>query len=118
MMKELGAMMSLLGNKDKMQAEMAKYQAAVAAISTEGTAGGGMVTVRVSGKMEVQSVKISDDALKLNDREVLEDLVAAATNQAFAKAKELIAAETANMAGNMGLPPGMLGGMGIPGLGG
>ena len=117
MMKELGAMMSLLGNKDKMQAEMAKYQAAVAAITTEGTSGGGMVTVKVSGKLEVQSVKISDDAIKLNDREVLEDLVAAATNQAIAKAKELIAAETAAMAGNMGLPAGMLGGLGIPGMG-
>lgn len=116
MFKELSAMMSLLGNKDKMQAEMAKYQAAVAAITAEGTSGGGMVTVKVSGKLEVLSVKISDDAMKLNDREVLEDLVSAACNQAFGKAKELVAAETATMAGNMGLPPGMLGGLGLPGM--
>lgn len=116
MFKELSAMMGLLGNKDKMQAEMAKYQAAVAAITAEGTSGGGMVTVKVSGKLEVLSVKISDDAMKLNDREVLEDLVSAACNQAFGKAKELVAAETAAMAGNMGLPPGMLGGLGIPGM--
>jgi DNA-binding YbaB/EbfC family protein len=116
MMKELGAMMSLLGNKDKMQAEMAKYQTAVAAITAEGTSGGGMVTVKVSGKLEVLSVKISDDAMKLNDREVLEDLVSAACNQAFGKAKEQVAEETAKMAGNMGLPPGMLGGLGLPGM--
>jgi DNA-binding YbaB/EbfC family protein len=116
MFKELSAMMGLLGNKDKMQAEMAKYQAAVAAITAEGASGGGMVTVKVSGKLEVLSVKISDDAMKLNDREVLEDLVSAACNQAFGKAKELVAEETAKMAGSMGLPPGMLGGLGLPGM--
>jgi DNA-binding YbaB/EbfC family protein len=116
MFKELSAMMGLLGNKDKMQAEMAKYQAAVAAITAEGTAGGGMVTVRVSGKLEVLSIKISDDAMKLNDREVLEDLVASACNLALGKAKEQVANETANMAASMGLPPGMLGGLGLPGM--
>ncbi|MCU0703667.1 MAG: YbaB/EbfC family nucleoid-associated protein [Fimbriiglobus sp.] len=116
MFKELSAMMGLLGNKDKMQAELARYQAAVAAITAEGTAGGGMVTVKVSGKLEVVSVKVNEDALKLNDREVLEDLISAATNQALSKAKEQVAAETANMAGSMGLPPGMLGGLGLPGM--
>jgi nucleoid-associated protein EbfC len=116
MFKELSAMMGLLGNKEKLQADMAKYQAAVAAITAEGTSGGGMVTVKVSGKLEVQGIKISDDALKLNDREVLEDLVTAACNQAFGKAKELVAAETQTLAAGMGLPPGMLGGLGLPGL--
>lgn len=116
MFKELTAMMGLLGNKEKLQADMAKYQAAVAAITAEGVSGGGMVTVKVSGKLEVLSVKISDDAMKLNDHEVLEDLVSAACNQALSKAKEQVAAETANMAAGMGLPPGMLGGLGLPGL--
>jgi hypothetical protein len=118
MFKEFGAMMNLLGNKGKMQEEMAKYQAAISAITTEGTSGGGMVTVKVNGKMEVLGVTISDEALKLNDREVLEDLVAAATNQALTKARELLAAETGKMAASMGLPPGMLGSMGgLPGFG-
>lgn len=118
MFKEFGAMMNLLGNKGKMQEEMGKYQAAVAAITTEGTSGGGMVTVKVNGKMEVLAVKIGDEAMKLNDREVLEDLVAAATNQALSKARELLAAETGKMAASLGLPPGMLGSMGgLPGFG-
>lgn len=118
MFKEFGAMMNLLGNKGKMQEEMAKYQEAIAAITTEGTSGGGMVTVKVNGKMEVLGVTISEEAVKLNDREVLEDLVAAATNQALSKARELLAAETGKMAANLGLPPGMLGSMGgLPGFG-
>jgi hypothetical protein len=116
MFKELTAMMGLLGNKDKMQAEMAKYQAAVAAITAEGVSGGGMVTVKVSGKLEVLSVKIGDDAMKLNDREVLEDLVTSACNMALGKAKEQVANETATLAAGMGLPPGMLGGLGLPGM--
>ena len=85
------------------------------AISAEGTAGGGMVTVMVSGKMELLTCKIGDDAWKLNDREVLEDLVVSATNQALNKVREQLNAETQKMAAGLGLPPGMLGG--LPGLG-
>jgi nucleoid-associated protein EbfC len=115
MFKELGAMMNLMGNKGKIQEEMQNFQATIGTLSAEGTAGGGMVTVKVNGRMEVLTVKISEDAMRLNDREMLEDLVAAATNQALGKARELLAVETQKMAQSMGLPPGMLGGM--PGFG-
>ncbi len=111
MFKELSAMMSLMGNKSKIQDEMQKFQATIPSIIADGTAGGGMVTVKANGKMEILSCKISEDALKLNDREMLEDLVIAAANQALAKVRDTLAAETAKMAGNMGLPAGMLGGM-------
>ena len=116
MFKELGAMMNLMGNKGKLQDEMQKFQAVVPTLTAEGNAGGGMVTVKANGRMEILSIKISDDALRLNDREMLEDLVTAATNQALGKVRELVASETAKMAETMGLPPGMMGG-GIPGLG-
>jgi nucleoid-associated protein EbfC len=118
MFKELGALMSLMQNKGKIQEEVAKFQQFVAQLSAEGTAGGGMVTVRVNGKLEVLSCKIGDDAWKLNDREMLEDLIVAATNQALGKVREQLGAESAKMAGSLGLPPGMLGGTGLPGLGG
>lgn len=117
MFKGLGAMMNLLGNGGKIQEEMQKFQEQVGKITAEATSGGGYVTVKVSGKMEVLGVRISEDALKLNDREVLEDLIAAATNQALAKVREQLAAESQKMAANIGLPPGMLGG-GLPGFGG
>ncbi len=115
MFEKLGALMNLMGNQGKLQEQMQKFQATVPTLIGEGTAGGGLVTVKVNGRMEVLGVKISEDAVRLNDREMLEDLVAAATNTALTKAKELVAAETQKMAATMGLPPGMLGG--LPGFG-
>ena len=66
--------------------------------------------------MEVQSVRISEEAMQLNDREMLESLFVAATNQALNKVREQLAQESAKMAANMGLPPGVLG-SGLPGIG-
>lgn len=117
MFKELGAMMNLLGNKGKIQEEIQKFQAQVGTITAEATSGAGYVTVKVNGRLEIQSVRISEEAMQLNDREMLEDLVAAATNQALNKVREVLAQESAKMAANIGLPPGMLGG-GVPGMGG
>jgi DNA-binding protein YbaB len=54
--------------------------------------------------------------MKLNDREMLEDLIAAATNQALTKVRQQLSEESAKMAASIGLPPGMLGG-GLPGMG-
>lgn len=117
MFKELGALMSLMGNKDKIQAEVAKFQQIVPTIIAEGSAGGGMVTAKANGKLEIIALKIGDEALK-SDREMLEDLIIAATNQALTKVREQLAVKTAEMANNIGLPPGMLGGLGgaIPGM--
>jgi|SRR5437764_3222614 len=115
MFKELGAMMNLMGNRGKIQEEVQKFQAQVGQITAEATSGAGYVTVKVSGRLEVLSVRISEEAMKLNDREMLEDLIAAATNQALNKVRQQLAEESAKMAANLGLPPGMLGG-GFPGL--
>ncbi len=73
----------------------------------------GMVKVRVNGRYEVLSVKLSDEALR--DREMVEDLIAAATNQAIGKVRQLVADETGKMATDLGLPPGSMG-MGLPGV--
>ena len=117
MFKELGAVMGLLKNQGKIQEEVQKFQASVGQITAEATSGAGYVTVKVNGRMEVLSVRLSEDVLKLNDREMLEDLIAAATNQALTKVRQQLAEESAKMAANIGLPPGMLGG-GFPGMGG
>jgi DNA-binding YbaB/EbfC family protein len=118
MFKEFGSMLSLLKNQGKLQEEIQKLQAQIGNITAEASAGAGYVTVKVNGRMEVLSVRISEEAMKLNDREMLEDLIAAATNQALAKARQQLAAESEKMAANMGIPPGMLGGGGFPGFGG
>lgn len=117
MFKELGAMMGLLKNQGKIQEEMQKFQASVGQITAEASSGAGYVTVKVNGRMEVLGVRISEEAMALNDREMLEDLVAAAVNQALTKVRAQLAEESAKMAANIGLPPGMLGG-GFPGMGG
>ena len=117
MFKGIGDVMRLLGNQGKIQEEIAKFQAQVPNITAEATAGGGYVTVKVNGRLEVLSVRLTDEAMKLNDREMLEDLIAAATNAALAKVRQQLSEESAKMAAGIGLPPGMLGG-GFPGLGG
>jgi hypothetical protein len=116
MFKEIGAMMSLLRNGGKLQEEMKKFQEQVGTITAEGSAGAGYVTVKANGRQEVVAVRISPEALALNDREMLEDLVAAAVNQSLAKVREQVAQESAKLAANMGLPAGMMGG-GLPGGG-
>jgi DNA-binding YbaB/EbfC family protein len=118
MFKELGGMMSLLRNQGKIQEEFQKFQAQIGTITAEATSGAGYVTVKVNGRMEILSVRITEDAMKLNDRELLEDLIAAATNQALAKVRLQLAEESSKMAAGLGLPPGLLGGAGggIPGV--
>src|SRR5262245_59410880 len=116
MFKGLGTLMSLLGNQGKIQEEVQKFQASVGNITAEASSGAGYVTVKVNGRMEVLSVRISDEAMKLNDREMLEDLITAAINQALTKVRAQLAEESAKMAENIGLPPGMLGN-GFPGFG-
>jgi DNA-binding YbaB/EbfC family protein len=110
MFKEMGSLMGLMGKLPKIKEEIDKLQQRLAQATVEGQAGGGMVTVKMTGKFAVQSCTITDEALK--DRELLEDLIAAATNQAVEKAKQLMAEESQKLAAEIGLPPGL----GIPGL--
>ena len=113
MFKGMGQVMGLLKNLPKMQAEMENLQKRLAELTVQGQAGGGMVTVSVNGRMEILSCVISDEAWKMNDKELLEDLVRGATNQALEKARQMVAQETGKMTQSMGLP-GTAGG--LPGL--
>lgn len=72
----------------------------------EGVAGGGLVKVIVSGDLQVQSVTIAAGAM--DDRELLEDLVRAATNDALAAVQQQIAAALQQMMGGLPIPPGMM----------
>src|SRR5437879_4603330 len=88
MFKNLGALPGLMRNMGRMQEEAAKMQQRLAASVVEGDAGAGMVKAKANGKLELLGVTISEEAMKLQDREMLEDLIRAAVNQAFAKARE------------------------------
>lgn len=113
MFKEMGAIMGMLKNLPKMQAEVEKMQQRISQITAEGVAGGNMVIVKMNGKMEVLSCTIADSAWQMQDKELIEDLVRSATNQALDKVKQLVAEETAKMTQGMGLPPM---GAGMPGM--
>jgi nucleoid-associated protein EbfC len=106
MFKEIGQLASLMRNLPKLQQEAEQLKQRLSKITAEGTAGAGMVTVRVNGHMEVLACSISEEAMKDNDREMLEDLIRAATNQAIQKSRQAVAEETSKMAAGLGLPEG------------
>jgi nucleoid-associated protein EbfC len=113
MFGNLGQIMGLMKNLPKLQEAMKQMQEKLGQISVEGNAGAGMVVVHVNGRMEVTKCVISEEAIKLNDRDMLADLVAAAVNMAIAKSREEVAKVSAAMAQDAGLPlpPGGLGGL-------
>ncbi len=98
----------ILKQAQKVKAEMDRIQAEAAAKSVEGSAGGGMVIVVANGKGELLSTRIDPEVLRSEDREMLQDLVTAAANDALRKARELLNQELARLAGGLGLPPGLL----------
>jgi hypothetical protein len=114
MFKEMGQIANLMQQLPRIKEEMEKLQQRMGQLVAEGDAGAGMVKVRVNGRYEIQAVQLTDEALKDNDREMLEDLVKAATNQAIGKVRQLVTDETAKMANGLGVPPGM--GMNLPGM--
>jgi DNA-binding YbaB/EbfC family protein len=108
----MGQLAELMRNLPRIQEQTAKFQQRVAQLTAEGVAGGGMVTVRVNGKMEMLSCSISDELLAMKDREMLEDLIRAATNLAQDKIRQQTAEEMGRMTTELGLPAGM----NLPGL--
>jgi len=109
MFKGMGQLASLMRNLPKLKEESEQLQQRLGQVSAEGDSGAGMVKVRFNGRMEMISCTLSDDALKLNDREMLEDLIKAAVNQALARTRQLVAEETSKMMAGLGMaiPPGM-----------
>ncbi|MGC4028090.1 MAG: YbaB/EbfC family nucleoid-associated protein [Steroidobacteraceae bacterium] len=97
---------NLLKQAQAMQENLQKAQAQVAQISVTGEAGGGMVKVTMNGKHEVSRVQI-EQALLTEEREVLEDLVAAAVNDAVHRVTTAVNEKMAGAMAGMSLPPGM-----------
>jgi DNA-binding YbaB/EbfC family protein len=105
--KQLGQMAGLLQQLPKIKEEMDRLQERLGQLVAEGDAGAGMVKVRVNGKFEVLSCSVSEEAFRLQDREMLEDLIRAASNQALERARQQAAEATSQMAAGFGLPPGL-----------
>jgi DNA-binding YbaB/EbfC family protein len=88
------------------QAELQKAQETLETIEVEGASGGGLVKIRASAKGRIISVSIDESLLQPSEKTMLEDLVAAAFNDARAKADQASASEMAKMTAGLPLPPG------------
>jgi len=101
-----GAMGQLMRQAQQMQEDMQKAQEEMANLEVVGQSGGGMVSVTMTCKHEVRRVKI-DDSMVGDDRDMLEDLIAAATNDALRKVEATVQEKMSGMTAGMQLPPGM-----------
>ena len=102
-----GGMGNLMSQVNKLQEEMEKTQAALAEEELTVTAGGGMVTVIISGAKELRSIKIKPEAVDPDDVEMLEDLIMAAVTEAMKAADDLSEERMGGLTGGLGLPPGL-----------
>jgi DNA-binding YbaB/EbfC family protein len=107
-------MQQMLQQVQKMQQEMEVAQEQLKNELVEASAGGGMVTVKVSGDLEVKSIEIDRQAVDPDDLEILSDMVLAAVNEGLRMAQDLAAKKLGGASG--GLDLGNLGGLGLPGL--
>ena len=106
-MKKSG-MGGLLKQAQKLQENMARAQEELEQLEVEGSSGGGVVTVKATGKQEIIEIKIDPDVIDPEDKEMLEDLITAAVNQALNNAREAAEEKMSSAAGGLmgGLPPG------------
>jgi DNA-binding YbaB/EbfC family protein len=102
-------MQQMLQQVQKMQQEMLAAQESLKDEVVEASAGGGMVTVQVTGDLNVKSITIDPQAVDPDDVELLQDMVLAAVNEGLRSAQELASSKLGGIAGG-------LGGLGIPGL--
>ncbi len=100
-----GAMGNMMQQAQKMQEKLRKEQEEIARMEVEGAAGAGMVKITMTGKHDVKRVHI--DASVMDDKEMLEDLIAAAMNDAVRKLETVTAERMGALTAGMGLPGGM-----------
>jgi nucleoid-associated protein EbfC len=108
-------MNQMMQQVQKMQADMVKAQEELKNEVVEASAGGGMVTVKITGDLELREITIDPEAVDPEDVEMLQDMVLAATNEALRSAQELAANRMNAVAGGIG-GAGGLGGLGLPGF--
>jgi hypothetical protein len=106
-------MNQMMKQVQQMQEEMVKAQEEAQKEVVEASAGGGMVTVKVNGALEVLEIKIDPDAVDPDDVEMLQDMVQAAANEALRSAQEMVSNRMTQVTGGL---ESALGGLGLPGI--
>ena len=99
--------LGLMKQAAELKSKMETMQAELDQMEVEGTSGGGLVTVKLSGKGEVKGVKIDGTLMQPSEKEILEDLIVAAHTDARRKAETLLQEKMQSVAGGLPLPPGM-----------
>jgi hypothetical protein len=99
--------MGLMKQAAQLQTKMQELQAELDRIEVEGTAGGGMVSVRLSAKGELKGVRIDDSLYKPSEKEILGDLLIAAHADARRKAEAVMQEKMKSLTGGLSLPPGL-----------
>lgn len=102
-----GGMAKMMKQLQKAQAEMSRLQEELAEKTVESSSGGGAVRVVANGQKNLVSLQIDPEVLSEDNREMLEDLIIAAVNEAFQRVDEMISSEMQRLTGGMNLPPGM-----------
>jgi DNA-binding YbaB/EbfC family protein len=103
-MKDL---LGLMGKAKEMQAKFQTMQEEIAQMAATGQAGGGLVTVTITGQFEMKSLKIDPALFKEDEVEILEDLILAAHNDAKSKVEAAMKEKTAALTAGLPLPPGL-----------
>ena len=99
--------MGLMKQAAQLQTKMQELQAELDRIEVEGTAGGGMVSVKLTAKGELKGVRIDDSLYKPSEKEIVEDLLIAAHADARRKAEGIMQEKMKSLTGGLPLPPGM-----------
>ena len=100
----MGNIQQLMQQAQRMQQQMARKQAELAEKTVTAQSGGGMVTATVNGAHELLELSIDPDVIDPEDKEMLEDMVVAAVNQAMQQAEEMAQQELGKLAGGMNIP--------------
>ncbi|MEM6665374.1 MAG: YbaB/EbfC family nucleoid-associated protein [Pseudomonadota bacterium] len=100
-------LMGMMKKAQELQGKMAEMQEELGTLEVSGNAGGGMVTVTLSGKGTMTGLSVDPSLLKADEAEILEDLIIAAHNDAKGKVEEAMAEKMKEVTGGLPLPPGM-----------
>src|SRR3974390_892329 len=99
--------MGLMKQAAQLQSKMQAMQAELDTIEVEGTAGGGMVSVKLTAKGELKGIKVDDSLMQPSEKEILEDLLVAAHADARRKAEGVMQEKMKSLTGGLPLPPGL-----------
>ena len=100
-------LMKMMKQAQEIQGRMQKMQEELAGLEVEGQSGGGLVRIKLNGKLEARGLKIDPSLIKPEEAEILEDLIVAAFQDAKGKAEAAIQAKMQDLTGGLPLPPGL-----------